>query len=92
MDLCITQKLALTITPLPGKSCSVPLSGQFKFWLIDDFSTFSNSTPSKNSKKTNKRKDHEINNLFMPASVNDNYSAKVGSLLYYLATGNFEPP
>ncbi len=43
--------------------------------------------PSNNSKRTNKRKDHEINNLFIPASVNDNYSAKVGSLLHYRPRG-----
>ena len=39
------------------------------------------TTSSNYSKRTNKRKDHEINNLFIPASVNDNYPAKVGSFL-----------
>jgi len=41
------------------------------------------TTSSNYSKRTNKRKDHEINNLFIPASVNDNYPEKVGSLLHY---------
>jgi hypothetical protein len=39
-------------------------------------------TPSNNSKRTNERKDYEINNLFTLASVNDNHSEKVGSLLH----------
>jgi len=39
------------------------------------------ATPSNYSKRTNKRKNYEINNLFIPASVNDKHSAKVGSFL-----------
>jgi len=83
MDLCITQKLVSVNTSFPGKSRNVLVNGRFKIWLMDGFSTFLNSTLSNNSKKTNKRKDHEINNLFIPASVNDNHSEKVGSLLHY---------
>ena len=87
MDCCITQKLVLINTALPGKSCSVLVRGRFKFWLMDGFSTFLNSTPSNYSKRTNKRKDHGINNLFIPASVNDNHSEKAGSLLHYRPRG-----
>ena len=32
-------------------------------------------------------KDHEINNFFIPASVNDNHSEKAGSLLHYRPRG-----
>ena len=79
MDLCITQKLVSVNTSFPGKSRNVLVNGRFKIWLMDGFSTFLNSTLSNNSKRTSKRKDHEINNLFIPASVNDNHSEKVGS-------------
>jgi hypothetical protein len=74
---CITQKLVLISTPLPGKPRSVLVKGRFKFWLMDGLAIPHTVAPSSNSKK-NKGRNREINIHFIPALVNDNYSAKIG--------------